>query len=75
MPYLPPKKYFAQILSSKAKQQMIEDRCFGLEQFLKKVYKLPYLAESEELLIFARHQGSSEVSKVLEGLSAQIINM
>ena len=38
MPFLPPKENLGNIFSSKAKQQMIDDRCFGLEQFLKKVY-------------------------------------
>jgi len=49
IPSLPPKK-----IIGNTKYEFLEERSFHLEQFLKKVYKLPYLLESEELEIFGR---------------------
>jgi hypothetical protein len=50
-PFLPPKKFIGNTDKSH-----VEERCFLLEQFLRKVYKIPYLVTSEEFSIFARHK-------------------
>lgn len=62
-PFLPPKK----IIGNTDKSHL-EERCFLLEQFLRKVYKIPYLLQSDEFLKFARHvvQGENTVKKGLE---------
>jgi len=51
IPSLPPKKFIGN-----TKSEFLDERSFHLEQFLKKVYKLPYLLESEELEIFGRER-------------------
>jgi hypothetical protein len=33
----------------------LEERAFHLEQFMKKVYKLSYIKESDELAVFGRY--------------------
>jgi hypothetical protein len=38
----------------------LEERSFHLEQFMKKVHKLFYLKESDELAIFARYKKPDE---------------
>jgi hypothetical protein len=43
VPFLPPKKFFGN-----TDKTHLEERCFGLEQFLKKVYRTSYLIGSEE---------------------------
>jgi hypothetical protein len=48
-PFLPPKKIFGN-----TEQSHLEERCFLLEQFLRKVYKIPYLLNSEEFAVFGR---------------------
>ena len=71
-PFLPPKKIFGNTDKSH-----LEERCFLLEQFLRKVYKIPYLIQSEEFNKFARHQvqGENSVKKALESLAPQSVNM
>jgi PX domain len=48
-PFLPPKKIFGN-----TDKEHLEERCFLLEQFLKKVYRINYLVQSEELSVFCR---------------------
>lgn len=61
-PFLPPKKFIGNTDKSH-----IEERCFLLEQFLRKVYKIPYLVSSEEFSIFARHNAQDlTIPKVFE---------
>jgi hypothetical protein len=72
IPALPPKKAFGNL-----KSEFLDERSFHLEQFLKKVYKLPYLLESEELEIFGRDRRNMvpnnviDVGEVLAGLDKQ----
>lgn len=51
LPSLPPKTIF-----KSTKGNFIEERSFHLEQFMKKVHKLAYLKESDELAVFGRYQ-------------------
>ena len=55
IPSLPPKTLF-----SKSDHQFLEERSFHLEQFMKKVYKLFYLQQSDEFAIFARYKKPAE---------------
>ena len=55
IPSLPAKTFF-----EKNDMKTCEERSFHLEQFMKKVYKCPYLLESDELAVFARYQRSNE---------------
>lgn len=76
IPSLPPKTVFSPSESSK-----IEERSFHLEQFMKKVHKLFYLKESDELAIFARYKKPEEqinapdMTKKLETMPAQNASM
>lgn len=49
IPSLPPKKVFGN-----SDKKFLDERAFHLMQFMKKVYKLPYLLGSQELQVFAR---------------------
>lgn len=71
-PFLPPKKYIGN-----TDQSHLEERSFLLEQFLRKIYKLPYLIQSEEFSIFSRHQVQTDypVKKALEALPPQSVNV
>ena len=50
IPSLPPKTVMAP-----TDQQSLEERAFHLEQFMKKIYKLSYIKESDEMAVFARY--------------------
>jgi len=51
LPSLPPKT-----LIRSTKDSFLEERSFHLEQFMKKVHKLFYLKESDELAVFGRYK-------------------
>lgn len=55
IPSLPPKKIFGN-----TEQAHLELRSFALEQFLRRVYKIPYLIASEEFQIFARFEPNGQ---------------
>lgn len=57
-PFLPEKKFFGN-----TDLKHLEERCFLLEQFLRKVYKTPYLLISEEFALFARHSNPVQTLK------------
>lgn len=62
LPFLPPKRYI-----NNTEQAHIEERCFLLEQFMRKVSRLPYLVNSIELHTFARHnQAEVPMRKALD---------
>lgn len=68
-PFLPPKKFFGN-----TEKSHLEERCFLLEQFLRKVYKISYLVISEELNVFARHMDPQQkISKALDSLPLQSV--
>ena len=52
IPNLPKKKFFGDDTDKNVK--FLEERCFHLEQFLKKLSRLPYLLQSGEFLVFTR---------------------
>ena len=52
IPSLPKKKFFGDDTDKDVK--FLEERCFHLEQFLKKLSRLPYLLQSGEYLVFTR---------------------
>ena len=61
IPSLPPKKYFVSSIfltfgQGNTSKPHLQERSFHLEQFLRKIYKLPYLLASEEWKLFARYQ-------------------
>lgn len=55
LPSLPPKT-----LTRSSDQQFLEERSFHLEQFMKKVHKLFYLKESDELAVFGRYKAPED---------------
>ena len=71
--YIPnlPEKLF---ISSLTKLNL-EERCYSLEQFLKKVYKIQYLVNSEEFQYFGRFETKLEIYRILDDLPPQNINM
>jgi len=50
-PFLPPKKFFGN-----TEKSHVEERRFLLEQFIRKIHNIPYLKNSQEYSVFARHR-------------------
>ncbi len=68
IPQLPAKKGFGS-------QVDLSERCSCLEEFLRKVYKLQYLVNSDEFTYFARYESNEDISKVIDKLPPQSLIM